>query len=109
MKGETQIHDLALAYILTSISHNGKVAVHQMRYLAEVWIKLKTMFQAVSEAAVDSKLLALLNIFLGKGEKIFEYWNRIPELVTELECVRQDTSKSKQKCALLRGYRQSFM
>lgn len=39
----------------------------------------------VSEAGVDSKLSALQNKSLGKGETVIEYSNRILELVTNLE------------------------
>lgn len=54
--------DLELAYMIKTIGQNCKAAVGKMRSPTNVWIKLKIMFQAMSETAVDAELSALRNI-----------------------------------------------
>lgn len=65
---EVQKRHLALVYIMIAVSQNCKAAFGQLRYPTEVWAKLKTMFQAVSEATVDESLMTLQNIRLDKGQ-----------------------------------------
>lgn len=65
---EVQKGDLALAYIIPTISQNFKAVVRKMRCPARVETRLKMILQAVSEAAVHAKLSALQNILIRKGE-----------------------------------------
>lgn len=103
-----QKKDLALAYILTSVSNSCKPAVRKVRCPTEAWNKLRTMFQAVSEASIDAKLTKLQNIQMAKGEKVIEYSNRVEELVSELESAGHHTSGVEKKRALLRGLPSTF-
>lgn len=103
-----QKRDLALAYILTSVSNLCKPAIRKARCPTEAWNKLRTMFQAVSEASIDAKLTKLQNIQMKKGEKVIEYSNRVEELVSELESAGHPTSVVEKKRALLRGLPTTF-
>lgn len=46
-----------------------------MRDPATVWIKLKELYHAVSEASIDAKLSRLQQIKIGNGESIIKYTN----------------------------------
>lgn len=66
------------------------------------------MFQTASGAAMNTKLKTLQNIRLGAGESIIEYWNRILQLITELEWTGHATSRIEQKRALIPGLPTDF-
>lgn len=83
-EADIQKRDLALAYIIASLDATCKASDRQLRCPDEAWRTLKEMFQAVSEASVDSKLFQLQAVTLCKGSKIIEFSNRVLELVNEL-------------------------
>lgn len=61
-ENETKTHDLALVYIMIAVSQNVKAPVRQLRCLAQIWARLKTIFQAVPEAVVNAKWTTLQNV-----------------------------------------------
>lgn len=64
-----QSNDLALVYILTLIDAPCKSTVTTLRDPATVRNTVKDTFQAISDAAINSKLSKLQAIRLNKGEK----------------------------------------
>lgn len=73
--------DIALANILMAITPCCKSTVITMRDPHQDWTKVSEMFQAVSEATVDSKLSKIQNIKKKPSESVMAYANRIEGLV----------------------------
>lgn len=97
---EAQKHNLSFVYLVTSIDPACKVCVRTMRCPAQVWSNLKKMFRKEREAAVDAKLCQLQAPSLVKGEKTFEYSNRLSGLVIEIKCAGHAESELEQERAL---------
>lgn len=107
-EADVQKRNLALAYIVTSIDATCKASFWKLRCPAKAWRTLNEMFQAVSEAAVDSKLCQFQAMTLGISEEFIQFSNRVLELVSELRSSRHQVSTMEQKRASLRGLSKDF-
>lgn len=74
-----------------------------MRFPAEALQLLKKMFQTVSEACMDAKVLKLETILLQKWEKIFACSTQIVELVSEFATAGHSIMEIEKKRLLCEG------
>lgn len=69
---------------MISVSKSSEGPIRKVRCSAEAWGILKRIFQAVSEAAVNTKLRMLQRIWLNKPKKVIEYTDKVKKLVSDL-------------------------
>ena len=104
-----QKRDVALAYIMMSITPSCKAAVMMCREPREVWRKLKKLYQSVSEASIDANRTRLHELKMREKDSIIEYSNKIQNLVNELQAAGHSISELEMKRALLKGLRSEFV
>lgn len=83
---DNQKEDATLAYIDTPVINSGQPAVRTISCPREAWEKLHSMSVAVSEVTVVAKQTRQQSIQMEKGDDILEHFNKIMELINELDC-----------------------
>lgn len=71
-KVDEQKHNLALAYIIALVGIPCKPLIRKLGCLKEAGAALHSMFQSVSEAAIDASLSQLRAKSLKNSEKIYK-------------------------------------
>lgn len=107
-KSEVQKRDLALAYIPTSVGRTCKAIERKARCPREACNLLRTIFHAVSEAAIEANLSTLQSVSSKKGEQVIQNSRRVLEIVDELESAGHIVSEIEQKKTLQRGLPQEY-
>lgn len=100
--------DMALSNLLLTIEDACSASVIDLREPKAVWEELKTIYQAVSTASVDSFLTQYQGMKMCPKEKVVEYVNRLTQLENKLSGVGHAVSAEEKTRALLRGLTPNF-
>lgn len=100
---------MAPAYIFMLNTASYKVTVITSRDRYEVWLKLKMLFQAVSEASEKAKLTQLRKIKMAEKDSLIEFCNKFQSLVDKLSASRHQMTELEIKRALIRVFEVSLL
>ena len=89
--------DTALSDVLLSMDDGSSAALIHLRDPKTVWYELEKIYEAVSEAAVDSLLVQYQAMKMRSRENVSQYVYRLIQLKSKLAAIGKTIAKDEKK------------